>query len=43
MGGKTACGSRTDDTPAAHLLAAVTGAGQTLTQVLVPDKMNEIF
>uniref|UniRef100_UPI001E53DAAB transposase n=1 Tax=Kitasatospora sp. MBT63 TaxID=1444768 RepID=UPI001E53DAAB len=42
MDGKSARGSRTDDTPAAHLLAAVTGAGRTVTQVRVPDKANEI-
>jgi len=40
--GKSARGSRTDDTPAAHLLAAMTGAGRTVTQVRVPDKTNEI-
>ncbi|MEU5306857.1 ISAs1 family transposase, partial [Streptomyces noursei] len=40
--GKSARGSRTDEAPAAHLLAAVTGSGQTLTQWRVPDKTNEI-
>lgn len=40
--GKTARGSRTDQTPAAHLLAAMTDAGQTVTQLRVPDKTNEI-
>ncbi|MGG7568932.1 ISAs1 family transposase [Streptomyces sirii] len=40
--GKTARGSRSGDTPAAHLLAAMTGAGQTVTQLRVPDKTNEI-
>uniref|UniRef100_UPI0021014D1C transposase family protein n=1 Tax=Kitasatospora sp. MBT63 TaxID=1444768 RepID=UPI0021014D1C len=40
--GKSARGSRTDDTPAAHLLAAVTGTGRTVTQLRVPDKTNEI-
>jgi predicted transposase YbfD/YdcC len=40
--GKSARGSRHDDTPAAHLLAAMTGAGQTVTQLRVPDKTNEI-
>ncbi|WP_415924569.1 ISAs1 family transposase [Streptomyces sp. MI02-7b] len=40
--GKTARGSRTAGTPAAHLLAAFTGTGQTVTQLRVPDKTNEI-
>jgi len=40
--GKSARGSRHDDTPAAHLLAAMTGGGQTVTQLRVPDKTNEI-
>ncbi|MCX5426179.1 ISAs1 family transposase [Streptomyces sp. NBC_00078] len=40
--GKTARGSRTVTSPAAHLLAAMTGAGQTVTQLRVPDKTNEI-
>lgn len=40
--GKTARGSRTGDSPAAHLLAAITNPGQTVTQVRVPDKINEI-
>ncbi|MGH3803597.1 MAG: ISAs1 family transposase [Pseudonocardiaceae bacterium] len=40
--GKTARGSRTTDTPAAHLLAAITNTGQTVTQLRVPDKTNEI-
>jgi predicted transposase YbfD/YdcC len=40
--GKSARGSRYDDSPAAHLLAAMTGAGQTVTQLRVPDKTNEI-
>lgn len=35
-------GSRTDTAPAAHLLAAVTGAGQTVTQLRVPDRTTEI-
>ncbi|MFJ9378136.1 ISAs1 family transposase [Streptomyces sp. NPDC101455] len=39
--GKTARGSRTSDSPAAHLLAAITDAGQTVTQLRVPGKMNE--
>ncbi|WP_327357970.1 ISAs1 family transposase [Streptomyces sp. NBC_01304] len=40
--GKTARGSRTDDSPAAHLLAAITGKGMTVTQLRVPKKTNEI-
>jgi predicted transposase YbfD/YdcC len=40
--GKTTRGSRTVDTPAAHLLAAMTGTGMTVTQLRVPDKTNEI-
>lgn len=40
--GKTARGSRCDTTPAAHLLAAMTGTGMTVTQLRVPDKTNEI-
>lgn len=40
--GKSARGSRTVDTPAAHLLAAMTGDGRTVTQLRVPDKTNEI-
>jgi predicted transposase YbfD/YdcC len=40
--GKSARGSRHDGTPAAHLLAAMTGGGQTVTQLRVPDKTNEI-
>jgi predicted transposase YbfD/YdcC len=40
--GKSARGSRTVTGPAAHLLAAMTGAGQTVTQLRVPDKTNEI-
>ncbi|MEU1599907.1 ISAs1 family transposase [Streptomyces sp. NPDC005708] len=40
--GKTARGSRTGDSPAAHLLAAITDVGQTVTQLRVPDKTNEI-
>lgn len=35
--GKSARGSRHDTTPAAHLLAAMTGTGQTVTQLRVPD------
>jgi predicted transposase YbfD/YdcC len=40
--GKTARGSRTSDSPAAHLLAAITDAGQTVTQLRVPGKTNDI-
>lgn len=40
--GKSARGSRTADSPAAHLLAAITDAGQTVTQLRVPGKTNEI-
>jgi predicted transposase YbfD/YdcC len=40
--GKSARGSRHDTTAAAHLLAAMTGSGQTVTQLRVPDKTNEI-
>lgn len=40
--GKTARGSRHDDTPAAHLLAAMTNDGRVVTQLRIPDKTNEI-
>lgn len=40
--GKSARGSRHGTTPAAHLLAAMTGSGQTVTQLRVPGKTNEI-
>ncbi|WP_232248023.1 transposase family protein [Streptacidiphilus rugosus] len=40
--GKTARGSRTDTAPAAHLLAAVTGTGRTVTQLRVHAKANEV-
>ncbi|AUY51928.1 ISAs1 family transposase [Streptomyces sp. CB01881] len=40
--GKTARGSRHSESPAAHLLAAMTGDGRTVTQLRVPDKTNEI-
>lgn len=40
--GKSARGSRHGTTPAAHLLAAMTGTGQAVTQLRVPDKTNEI-
>jgi predicted transposase YbfD/YdcC len=40
--GKSARGSRYGTTAAAHLLAAMTGSGQTVTQLRVPDKTNEI-
>ncbi|MET9465445.1 hypothetical protein ABZY44_11635 [Streptomyces sp. NPDC006544] len=42
MDGKSARGSRTDATPAAHLLSAVTAAGRVVSQLRVPDKTNEI-
>ncbi|MEU8926211.1 ISAs1 family transposase [Kitasatospora sp. NPDC048545] len=40
--GKAARGSRHGELPAAHLLAAMTGDGLTVTQLRVPDKTNEI-
>ncbi|WP_327710584.1 ISAs1 family transposase [Streptomyces sp. NBC_00464] len=40
--GKAARGSRHDQELAAHLLAAVTGSGQTIGQLRVPDRTNEI-
>lgn len=40
--GKAARGSRHGQRPAAHLLAAMTGDGRTVTQLRVPDKTNEI-
>ncbi|WP_241681566.1 ISAs1 family transposase, partial [Streptomyces sp. CB01881] len=40
--GKTARGSRHGNSPAAHLLAAMTADGRTVTQLRVPDKTNEI-
>jgi predicted transposase YbfD/YdcC len=40
--GRSARGSRHDDVPAAHLLAAMTGDGRTVTQLRVLDKTNEI-
>ncbi|MGW6413442.1 ISAs1 family transposase [Streptomyces vinaceus] len=40
--GKAARGSRHGQTPAAHLLAAMTGDGRTVTQPRVPGKTNEI-
>lgn len=36
--GKSARGSRLGATPAAHLLAAMTGTGMTATQLRVPEK-----
>ncbi|UXX97381.1 ISAs1 family transposase [Streptomyces sp. AD2-2] len=42
MDGKSARGSRHGDIPAAHLLAAITGTGMTVTQLRVPAKTNEI-
>lgn len=40
--GKNARGSRPGTTTAAQLLAAMTGGGQTVTQLWIPDKTNEI-
>ena len=40
--GKSARGSSHGQSPAAHLLAAMTGDGRTVTQLRVPDKTNEI-
>ncbi|MFI1184499.1 ISAs1 family transposase [Streptomyces sp. NPDC020799] len=40
--GKSVRGSRDGDTPAAHLLAAMTDDGRTVTQLRVPGKTNEI-
>lgn len=40
--GKAARGSRYGQTPAAHLLAAMTGDGRAVTRLRVPDKTNEI-
>ncbi|WP_240797570.1 transposase family protein [Streptomyces sp. F001] len=42
LDGKTARGSRLGATPAAHLLAAMTDTGMTVTQLRVPEKTNEI-
>jgi hypothetical protein len=40
--GKGVRGSRRGTTPAAHLLAAMTDTGMTVTQLRVPQKTNEI-
>ncbi|MGW6395148.1 ISAs1 family transposase, partial [Streptomyces sp. NPDC055103] len=40
--GKAARGSRHDSVAAVHLLAALTNTGQTVSQLRVPDKTNEI-
>lgn len=40
--GKSARGSRLGTSPAAHLLAAMTGTGMTVTQLRVPEETNEI-
>jgi hypothetical protein len=40
--GKSARGSRTDTTPAAHLLAAVLPGGHAVAQLRVPDKTTEV-
>jgi hypothetical protein len=42
LDGKSACGSRIGATPAAHLLAPMTGIGMTVTQLRVPEKTDEI-
>ena len=42
LDGKAARGSRHGQTPAAHLLDAMTGDGPTVTQLRIPDKTNEI-
>ncbi|MFE7215345.1 hypothetical protein ACFY0A_43930 [Streptomyces sp. NPDC001698] len=42
MDGKSTRGSRTGDSPAAHLPAAMTANGMAVTQLRVPDKANEI-
>ncbi|MCZ4612105.1 ISAs1 family transposase [Streptomyces sp. Lzd4kr] len=42
MDGKSARSSRHGDTPATHLLAAMSGGGLTVTQLRVPDKTNEL-
>ncbi|MFE4959510.1 hypothetical protein ACFRCW_37395 [Streptomyces sp. NPDC056653] len=42
LDGKSARGSRHGTTPAAHLLAVMTGAGLTVTQLKVSEKTNEI-
>jgi len=41
LDGKSARGSRLGASPAAHLLAAMTGIGMTVTQLRVPEKTNE--
>ncbi|MGN9755888.1 hypothetical protein [Streptomyces sp. SD31] len=43
LDGKSARGSHLGATPAAHLLAAMTGTGMTVTQLRVPEKTNEII
>ncbi|MEV6012962.1 transposase family protein [Streptomyces sp. NPDC051976] len=40
--GKAARGSRRGEVPAAHLLAAMTSAGRTVSQLRVTDRTNEI-
>jgi predicted transposase YbfD/YdcC len=40
--GKSARGSRFEQTPAVHLLAAMTDTGRTVAQLRVPDRTNEI-
>ncbi|MFE6872318.1 transposase family protein [Kitasatospora sp. NPDC057692] len=41
--GKATRGSRHGTSPAAHLLAAMTGDGRTVTQLRVPNKTNEFL
>ncbi|MGA5134455.1 hypothetical protein ACPCTO_32145 [Streptomyces olivoreticuli] len=40
--GKSARGSRNGHVPPVHLSAAMTGDGQTISRLRVPDKTNEI-
>ncbi|MFC5144721.1 hypothetical protein [Streptomyces aureoversilis] len=42
MDGKSARGSRNGHLPSAHLPAAITGDRQTISQLRVPGKTNEI-
>ncbi|MCX5208431.1 hypothetical protein OG689_03810 [Kitasatospora sp. NBC_00240] len=41
MDGRAARGSRHDTSTAAHLLAAMTADGRTVTQLRLPDTTNE--
>jgi hypothetical protein len=40
--GERSRGSRHDETPTAHLLAAMTSGGRVTAQIRIPDKTNEI-